>query len=102
MTDQNYQKQFQKTLLDELDLSDLPQEKKDQLLLKMSEAILRRIFLETMYRLSPEDQAVYEGMIDSNAEPQEVEKFLRGKISDYDEIVKDTLEDFEEKMKNMA
>jgi len=101
MTDQNDQSQPQGTLVDELGLSDLPEEKKEQLMGKMTEVILKRIFLETMYRLSESDQAGYEKMIDDNASPEELENFLKGKIPDYDDMVRKIVRDFDEKMRSL-
>lgn len=95
------QSQLQKDLIEELGLSGLPEDKKEQLLLKMSEAILKRIFVETMHRLSEADQTDYEKMIDRNASPREVEEFLHEKISGYDEMVKRVIENFKEEMKRI-
>lgn len=93
------QTQLQQTILDELGLGDLPQDKKDQLLIKMTEVILKRIFVETMTKLSEDDQEQYGQMVDNNVNPDELEEFLRAKISDYDELIKKIIEDFKEEMK---
>jgi hypothetical protein len=54
MTEQ--QAQIQKALIDELGLSELPQDKQEELLIKMTEVLLKRIFVETMEKLSDEDR----------------------------------------------
>jgi hypothetical protein len=95
------QGQLQKDLIEELGLADFSHDKQEQLLIKVTEAVLKRIFLETMYRLSVAEQASYEKMIDENASSEEVEKFLREKIADYDNIVKKTIGDFKEEMKEL-
>jgi hypothetical protein len=41
-------------------------------------------------------------MIDENATPQELETFLREKISGYDEMVQKTIADFKEQMKAVS
>jgi hypothetical protein len=89
---------IQKTIIDELGLSDLSQDKKDQLLIKMTEVILKRIFLETMEKLSESDQKAYENLVDENASPENLEAFLKEKISGYDEMVKKIIEDFKAEM----
>lgn len=96
MTDQN---QLQQTILDELGLSDLPEDKKNELLTKMTEVILKRIFVETMDKLSEADQQQYEQMIEQNVSPEELEGFLREKISDYDTMIQRIVEGFKEDMK---
>ena len=89
---------IQQTLIDELGLSDLPQEKKEQLMIKMTEVVLKRIFVETMEKLSEKDQEAYAQMIEKNAPPEELEKFLMEKIADYDTMVKKAVDDFKEEM----
>jgi len=93
------QTQIQKTLLDELGLSDLPPDKKNQLVIKMTEAILKRIFLETMDKLDDQGKEEYEQMITNGASPRQVEEFLNSKIQNYDALVEKTLEDFRREMK---
>jgi len=100
MTDEAKNNSLQRTIIDELGLSDLPQDKKDQLLLRMTEAVLQRIFLETMEKLSEKDQAEYEKLIDENAAPEDLEKFLQGKIAGYDEMVKMVVEKFKQEMQS--
>ena len=96
MPDQNA---IQKSLIDELGLSSLSQDKQEQLLIKMTEVVLKRIFVETMEKLSHDDQEAYSQLIDNKTTPEEVEKFLKEKIQNYDEMVKKVVEDFKEEMK---
>jgi hypothetical protein len=98
MTNQN---ELLGKLSEELGFDDLPEDKKQQLLIKMTEVILKRVFIETMQRLSETDQASYEKMIEENSSPEEVENFLRGKIAGYDSLVKKVVEDFEKEMKKI-
>ncbi len=95
----NNQTQLQQTLIDELGLSTLPPEKQEELLVKMTEVVLKRIFVETMEKLSEADQEEYSKMIDANAAPEEVEKYLTEKIANYDEMVKKVVEDFKNSLK---
>lgn len=89
----------QKTLMDELGLADLPQEKQEQLAIRMTEVILKRIFIETMERLNETDQGEFEKMIEAKSGPEVVEKFLQEKISDYDQMVQKVTTDFKAEMK---
>ncbi|MDR3558792.1 MAG: hypothetical protein P4L62_03125 [Candidatus Pacebacteria bacterium] len=102
MTDQNQapsdQTDLQKTLIDELGLASLPQEKQEELLVKMTEVVLKRIFVETMEKLSETDQETYAKMIDENTPPEELEKFLMEKIANYDELVKKVVDGFRAEM----
>ena len=94
------QKQIQQTILDELGLADLPEDKKNQLLVKMTETILKRIFLETMEKLTENQQKEYEELIDGNADPEKLESFLKENIENYEEMVNKIISDFKNEMKN--
>ena len=96
MTDQD---QILKNLMAELGLSDLAQDKQEALMIKMTEVILKRMFLETMERLGEADQTAYEQMISMQAGPAEVEKFLRSKIENYDQMLEKVVNDFKQEMK---
>ncbi len=93
------QNQVRQSIMDDLGLSDLPQEKQEELLIKMTEVILKRMFVETMDKLNASDQDKYAQMIDNQATPEEVENFLKGKISNYDEMLQKIVADFKEEMK---
>ncbi len=93
------QGQVQKTLLDELGLENLPQEKKDQLLIKMTEALLKRIFIETMEKLDEKGRGEYDKLVEEKADPQKMEEFLASRIGGYEEMVKKVIEEFKEEMK---
>lgn len=96
------QNQIQKKLMDELGLSDLPADKQEQLLLKMTESLLKRIFVETMEKLEKEDQDIYGKMIDDKKSQEEIEKFLREKIENYDQMLEKIADDFKEELKKTS
>jgi hypothetical protein len=102
MTDQNQttsdQTDLQKTLIEELGLASLPQDKQEELLVKMTEVVLKRIFVETMDKLTEADQETYAKMIEENTTPEDLEKFLMEKIPNYDALVKKVVDGFREEM----
>jgi len=61
------------SLIEEMGLNDLPEEKQQELIDKMFEVLLKRIYVEANERLSEEDKNVLEGMIEKNSQPEEVE-----------------------------
>jgi len=79
--------EFLQNLMKDLGLADLPQEKQDELAIKMTEVILKRMFVETMERLSPRDQDEYGALIEKNATAEEIENYLKSKIENYEEIL---------------
>ena len=95
----NQQNNLQQAIIDELGLNDLPPEKQEELLSKMTEVVLQRIFIETMDKLTPAQQEEYGNMVEKNAAPEEMEAWLKGKIEGYDEMVTKIVDDFKEEMK---
>ncbi|MDD3487546.1 MAG: hypothetical protein PHF35_04205 [Candidatus Moranbacteria bacterium] len=90
---------LKQSLVDELGLQDLPKEKQEEILVKMTEVLLKKIYLETFEKLGEKDREELADMLDGEPEPEKVEAFLREKIEDYDGFVKKVVEEFTEEMK---
>ena len=93
------QSQIQKTLMDELGLSNLPEDKQNELLIKMTEVLLKRIFLETMDKLGAEGMREYDKLVEDGASAEQLEEFFKSKISNYEKMVQKVIEEFKEEMK---
>lgn len=89
----------QKKLIEELGLSELPMEKQAEILEKMSEAVLKRIFVETLEKLNEEDKKSYAEMVERQDSPEEVDVFLKKKISNYEGFVQGIIKEFRETMR---
>ena len=94
------QSQIQKALLDELGISNLPQDKQEDLIIRMTELLLKRIFIETMDKLDEKGREEYEKLTEGMASPQQIEEFLKSRISDYEEMTRKIIVNFKEEMKN--
>jgi hypothetical protein len=90
---------LQKSIVEELGLQNLPQEKQEEILVKMTEVLLKKIYLETFEKLGEADRVELGGMLEGEAEPEKVEGYLRSKIENYDEFVKEIVEEFKADMK---
>ncbi|HRZ95374.1 MAG TPA: DUF5663 domain-containing protein [Candidatus Moranbacteria bacterium] len=103
MPDQNQSpaggQEIKSDFLDELGLAGVSQEKKEELLVKMTEVLLKRIFIEVMEKLPESDQNEYARIIEGEAEPDKVEAFLKERLPNYEEMVKNVIDDFKEEMK---
>ncbi len=95
------QDQIKKTLMEELGLSDLPQDKQEEMIIKMTEVLLKRIFLETMGKLDDQGKEEYQKLVEGgNATPEQMEEFLNSKIKNYDDLVQKVLDGFKEEIKS--
>lgn len=78
-------------------MQNLPQEKQEELLVKIGEVVMKRIYLETMEKLEKTDQEKLVDLMDNN--PEGIETFLKEKIPNYEEFVKNVVDNFKREMK---
>jgi len=90
---------LQKSIIEELGLENLPKEKQEEILVKMTEVLLKKIYLETFEKLGEAERVELGDMLDKETEQAKVEEYLRSKIEDYDGFVKKIVEDFTAEMK---
>lgn len=90
---------LQQTIVDELGLGDLPEERKAQILVDLLELVLKRLYMETMDKLTKEDQQELMNMLEKKADQEKVETFLRSKITNYDEFVKKVVSELKDELK---
>ncbi len=103
MTEQNEemstsQQQALSQLVKDLGIDSLPQDKQNELIIKMTEVLLKRIFLETMEKLGEQGREEYEKMSEGEIEPEQVAAFFKEKIKNYDDLVDAIIQDFREEM----
>ncbi|EKE19157.1 MAG: hypothetical protein ACD_9C00116G0003 [uncultured bacterium] len=98
----NQQKNFQAEaltqLIEDLNIGDLSQEKQKEITIRMTETLLRQIFVKTMDELGEQGREEYGKMSEGEIEPEQIETFFKEKIQDYDEMVQKTIEDFKLEM----
>lgn len=85
-------------LVKDLGIDTLSQEKQNELIIKMTEVLLKRIFLETMEKLGEKGREEYEKMSEGEVEPEQVEAFFRERINNYDEMINQVIEEFKGEM----
>lgn len=93
------QEALKKELIETFHLEGVPEDKQEELLSKIGEALLRRIFLETMEKMGDAGVKEYEGMIDRSAKEEEIEAFFESKIPGYTIFVRDVVTKFKKELK---
>jgi len=85
-------------LIKDLGIDTLAPDKQNELIIKMTEVLLKRIFLETMESLNEEGRKEYEKLTAGEIEPEKVEAFFKEKIKNYDEMVQVIIDEFKHEM----
>ena len=85
-------------LFKDLGIDTLSQEKQNELVIKMTEVLLKRIFLETMDKLGEKGREEYEELTKGEIQPQQAEMFLKERIQNYDEMVRNIILEFKTEM----
>lgn len=92
------QTQLREELIQAFHLEQIPEDKRDELLEKMGEALLKRVFLATLEKIGDEGVKEYEALLDQSAKQEEIEAFFESKIPGYDVFVRDVATEFKEEM----
>jgi hypothetical protein len=96
--DMNFQAKALSQLIEGLNVGDLPQEKQNEIILKLTETLLKRIFVETMDRLGGIGRGEYEKITEGEVAPEAIEAFFKERIHDYDDMVQKIIEEFKNEM----
>ncbi len=92
------QEALKKELVETFHLEGLSGDKQEALLSKMGEALLKRIFLETMEKMGNEGVKEYEALLDRGARQEEIEAFFENRIPGYNVFVRGVVAKFKEEM----
>lgn len=99
-TNASSQSQALSQLVEDLGIDTLPEDKRNELLIKMTEVLLKRIFLETMEKLGEKGREEYMSMTEEGKEvaPEQIEAFFKERIGNYEEMVQNIIAEFKEEM----
>lgn len=78
-------------VIKELGLEHLTQEEKDQVLVQLTDSLLKRLILRVYDKLAPEGQKEFDALAESG-DGEKINDFLRKKVPDLDEIRDEELE----------
>ena len=91
-------KKLQQTILEELELTDLPEETQIKLLTQMTESVLKRITIRVLERLPEQDRIDLE-KLQADGDLEKVNEFLKDKIPNYEQMIQEIVSEFKEEMK---
>ncbi len=87
-----------RSVIEELGLEELPEKEREGVLARMAESALKTITTNLLKELSDDDMKKFEEISEKKS-PEEIDSFLRSKISNYDEIVENTIKEFKNNIK---
>ncbi|MEK9173848.1 MAG: hypothetical protein AAB845_01120 [Patescibacteria group bacterium] len=90
--------QYRQEIIEIFGLEDVSPEKQDDLLAKIGEVFLKRLFLATIDKLGAQGAKDYQKLIESNADVDTVEAFLAEKIPNYPVFIRGVVTDFKSDM----
>ncbi len=99
MTEEKQMKQnvtsIQQTIAKEFGFDELEDEKQQKLIERMTESVIKRVLVEAYAKLSESDRETFEEMMENveNINPNDIDEFLQEKLTDYDAIVVEAVED---------
>jgi len=92
----NYIQDFlQKDLLVELNLQDLPNEKKEKFILQVGEIIQKNLVMRVISEMSESDKDEFEIILKKES-PEKTQEFLQEKCPNLDEILKEEISKFKQ------
>jgi len=93
------QTQALEQLVKDLGIDSLPEDKRNELLIKMTEVLLKRIFVETMERLGEDGREEYEKFLDDeNIAPEQAQEFFKKHIPNYEMMIQGVIDEFRAEM----
>jgi Protein of unknown function (DUF5663) len=90
--------QHRQEIIEIFGLQDLSVEKQDDLIGKIGEVFLKRLFLATLDKLGAHGAKEYEKLLDSKAEADTIEAFLTEKIPNYPVFIREVVTEFRSDM----
>ncbi|MEK9151001.1 MAG: DUF5663 domain-containing protein [Patescibacteria group bacterium] len=92
------QEALKKELIETFHLEGISGDQQEALLSKMGEALLKRIFLETMEKIGDAGVKEYEALLNRGAQQAEIETFLESRVPGYNVFVRGVVARFKEEM----
>jgi hypothetical protein len=85
-------------LIKDMGIDTLSEDRQNELILKMTEVLLKKIFLETMKELDDQSRDEYAKMLEEEVAPEKSEAFLKEKIQNYDKMIQGVVDEFKNEM----
>ncbi|MFC1622963.1 DUF5663 domain-containing protein [Patescibacteria group bacterium] len=92
---------IKEAIMKELDLEGLDDEKQNEIISKMGEVILKRIFFRIMEKLNDDSRKEFEEMMSQEVDSEQLESFLSEKIPDFEKITQEIVVELKDELKSV-
>ena len=92
---------IQKSISAVFETAQLPPEEIEELVLRVGALIYQNIITRSLENMSDNDQDEFEKILDSKNKPEDVFIFLKNKVPNFEEIIKEESEKFRNKSSNI-
>ena len=89
---------WQEDFFQDLGLSQLPSQQREQILEQLGQVVLKEIFLEIIQTLSSQDKEKFQELLEKD-DVKGVKKFLSAKVPDYEEMIIRIMENLKKELK---
>lgn len=95
MSEQNTNESIQNIIAREFGFDDLSDAKQEELVLQMTESVIKRVLVDAYIKLSDSARKDFEDMMENieTINPDDIDTFLRANLTDYDAIIVEAVAD---------
>jgi len=92
-------KKLKENIIKNLGIDQLPEDKKEEVLMLMTEALLKRILITTLEKIPANKKEEFDEIFKSK-DSEKINEFLSNNVPDYEKMLKNEIENFKEEMKS--
>ena len=91
-------KKLKENIIEDLGLDQLPEDKREEILLAMTEALLKRILIVALEKIPESKKGEFDDIFKAK-DSKKINEFLSNNIPGYKEIVKNEIDNFKKEMR---
>lgn len=86
--------ELKKALVGALSISSLPNDKQEEMIQQVGVLVYQGALIRSMEYMSDEEVIEFENLTNSNADPERVFSFIKSKVENFEQIIKEEAENF--------
>lgn len=86
--------ELKKVLVEALGISSLPNDKQEEMIQQIGVLVYQGALIRSMEYMSDEEVIEFENLTNSNTDPERVFSFIKSKVENFEQIIKEEAENF--------